>query len=887
VPIVSAQIVVEQNRKGKRLMTRTVILCSAVCLLLGLALLRTSVLLASSAQTTPAPRSSAATQGFSTVFDIVGISGGDKLGMVLENAGDVNGDGIADLAAGVPHHDGDAGRDTGLVLVYSGADRSILYDIEGNQAGARVGESLCRADDTDGDGAPELCVGAPGADSTLHTDCGRVFVLSGRTGAVRAIIDGADDGESFGFALARAGDVNADGLTEILVGAPLADGSTTDNGRVALITLGGDLLGQAEGEEAGDNFGYDLCTISDTGSIKPRFWIVGAPFHNPNGLYDAGRIYVFYADPVKLITVLDGVNIWSRFGSVLASGGDVDGDGREDLLAGTPRESGAAGSKAGRLRVISGRTGQILHSLEGANEKDEFGHAAIFVGDVGGDGCDEFLVGTPFYDLSTGFGSGNGRVDLYDGNTGTHLVELLGIGEGETYGWALGAMGDIDGNGIVDFAAGAPSYDEYLGNSDIGIIRLCAGSDGATIDEIKGRKGGDQFGFSAAGGSDLDGDGIDDIAVGAIGHGQSGQNSLGAVHLFSADGSLLTVIAGDEEEAMYGAAIVGLGDINGDGLGDLAVGAPYADIAGSAKQGQVFFYSGTSETPFRIITGDSDGEQFGSALARIPDMNGDGRAEVLIGAPVHSSKRGQARLFSGATGALLDSHSGSHSGEKFGAAVASAGDVNGDGTVDLLIGAPGYTSGGLSNRGRIEIRSGLDGSLLEERIGENESDAFGCSVAGLGDLNGDGDLEYMVGAFHYSSIPNALNGAAYVFSYNHATPLYFFEGESYRAQFGYALAAPGDMNGDGIGDIAVSGFRNNAPDGLGDSGRVSVYSGADGNRLAWMDGESGGDQIGSSIAGVGDIDGDSRNEIVTGAHLVDVDSTGFNTGKAYVLKVDP
>ncbi len=855
--------------------------------MLGVALIGTRTVLATTAQATHSPRSAAASQGFAVVFDVSGISGGDKLGMVLEEAGDVNGDGIADIAAGVPHHDGAAGQDTGLVVVYSGADRTILYEIEGGQAGARVGGSLCRAGDADGDGVPELCVGASGADSTLHADCGRVFVLSGRTGTVRAVVDGAGAGEAFGFALARAGDVTGDDLTEVLVGAPLADGSAPDTGRVALINLDGDLLGQAGGEDEGDAFGYDLCTISDTGASEPSYWLVGAPYHDPGVLRDAGRIYVLSPSPLKLVAVLDGASSWAHYGSVLASGGDADGDGREDLLAGTPNEPGTNGVKGGRLRVLSGRTGQVVHSVEGTNTGDSLGRAAIFVGDTGGDGCDEFLVGSPNWDLPVGWGCGNGRVELYDGLTGACLFALSGTNEGENYGWALAAVGDLDGDGIPDFAAGAPSHDRPLGNSDTGCVRLCAGSDGGTIDTIDGRKGGDQFGASLAGGSDFDGDGRDDIAVGAIGHGELGRNALGAVHFLSADGTLLAVTAGDQEEALFGAALAGLGDVDGDGLGDLAVGAPYFDGTGAVDRGQVFFYSGSGAIPFRVLAGESADEHFGAALARIPDIDGDGRAEILVGAPRHAAGEGKICLFSGATGALLLSYSGSQAGERFGSAVGSAGDVDGDGTVDLLAGAPGHDSGGLSNAGRLVVVSGADGSLLEERIGENNSDALGCSLAGLGDIDGDGDLEYVAGACYYSTVPDAYNGAAYVFSFGHASPLYFFEGESSRALFGSAVAAPGDMDGDGTADIAVSGFRNSALGGLGDSGRLSVYSGIDGSRIAWIDGESGGDQIGISIARTGDLDGDNRNEIVTGAHLVDAGTTGFNTGKAYVLSVTP
>jgi hypothetical protein len=198
----------------------------------------------------------------------------------------------------------------------------------------------------------------------------------------------------------------------------------------------------------------------------------------------------------------------------------------------------------------------------------------------------------------------------------------------------------------------------------------------------------------SAGAADVNGDGIADIAIGASGSGN------GAAFVYSGfDGSLIHAWAPASSSYMgFGISLDGVGDINGDGFGDLVIGAPlFTNSAGDAGAGKAFVFSGA--TGLELFSWEGAGANFmlGSSVANAGDFDGDGTHDILVGAPFASpgglAGAGSAYLYSGASGGLIFQRNGEASGDIFGNAVSTAGDMNGDGRAELLVGAPAAPSG--------------------------------------------------------------------------------------------------------------------------------------------------------------------------------------------------
>ena len=204
-----------------------------------------------------------------------------------------------------------------------------------------------------------------------------------------------------------------------------------------------------------------------------------------------------------------------------------------------------------------------------------------------------------------------------------------------------------------------------------------------------------------------------------------------------------------QARAFFGTALAGVGDINGDGVPDLAVGAPYQDVEERADEGAVVIFSGADGTRLRTLRNPRPQTivYFGLALARVGDVNDDGVPDLAVGAP------GQVVVFSGADGTRLHALQAPSPqlGANFGAALARVGDVNGDGVLDLAVGAPYQDVAGevvCCNQGQVVIFSGADGTRLHTLRNPRPQDGanFGSVLAGLGDVNGDGVPDLAVGA---------------------------------------------------------------------------------------------------------------------------------------------
>ncbi|MEZ4584875.1 MAG: FG-GAP-like repeat-containing protein [Gemmatimonadales bacterium] len=368
------------------------------------------------------------------IHEWVGEAKGDQYSWIARGIGDVDGDRATDIVTSAPTF-GSGGGPTGpgKVYVYSGRSGKELWAATG-QPGDNLGTGLEGAGDVDGDGVGDVIAGAPGND--------RAYVYSGRTGAILHTLVSPDSGVQFGQAAAGAGDQNGDGRADLIVGAPGASAKGPGTG-AAFVFSGkdGSLIVRLDGDSAGHAFG-SIVAGDKWGRRTPV--LVGAPGGGPG---NRGRVYVFeYAKGKRKFTIdagESGVALGAMFTSIV---GDVNGDRVPDVYA-ADFSDGGRGPGAGRVYVRSGRDGRELLTLSGEQPGDGFGIGSAEAGDVNGDGHDDLVVGAWQY---AGAAQSGGKVYVYSGKDGTLLREITGRVPGETFGFDATGVGDVDGDGVVD-----------------------------------------------------------------------------------------------------------------------------------------------------------------------------------------------------------------------------------------------------------------------------------------------------------------------------------------------------------------------------------------------------------------------------------------------------
>lgn len=377
---------------------------------------------------------------------------------------------------------------------------------------------------------------------------------------------------------------------------------------------------------------------------------------------------------------------------------------------------------------------------------------------------------------------------------------------------------------------------------------------------------GDQFSWIARGIGDVDGDRASDIVTSAPTYGAAGQPiGPGRVYLYSGrSGKLLWTFTGQGTEQV-GTGLEGAGDVNRDGTPDVIAGAPGAQKA--------YVLSGKDGAVLLALSAADSGGSFGQATASAGDQNGDGYADLLVGAPAAQAGAGRAYLFSGRDGTLLQVLSGEKAGDAFGSIVAG---MRTGTRTPFTIGAPGA---GPRGTGRVYVYPGAQQAPRFVIDSDSSGAALGAMFTSIvGDVNGDRVPDVYAADFSDGGRgPGA--GRVYVRSGRDGRELLTLSGEQPGDGFGIGSAEAGDVNSDGHDDLVVGAWQYAGAAQSG--GKVYVYSGKDGTLLREITGRVPGETFGFDATGVGDVDGDGVVDLLLTSTWSNI--KGFRTGRMFVI----
>jgi hypothetical protein len=396
---------------------------------------------------------------------------------------------------------------------------------------------------------------------------------------------------------------------------------------------------------------------------------------------------------------------------------------------------------------------QVIREWDGEAANDQFGWIARVAGDVDRDGAPDVVTSAPTKDIG---GAAAGRVYVYSTKTGRLLWSVDGH-PGDRLGTGIEAAGDTNRDGVPDVIASAPGAGKAF---------VYSGKDGHVLLTFLAEKASDSFGQHVSGVGDVNGDGYGDVIVGAPGNGAGGDGA-GCAYVYSGkDGRALLTLTGDAAHDAFGSAVAGSYGSKGSFL---IVGAPGA---GPRHAGRTYVYNGLSSQPAFVIDADEAGNALGAMfLSTIGDVNRDGVPDVYASDFSNGAKgpsTGRIYVHSGADGRRLLTLTGETAGEGFGIGPAAAGDVNGDGYDDLIVGAWQYAGEAVSG-GRAYLYSGKDGTLLKTYTCRTPGDTFGFDAVGMGDVDGDGTIDFLITSA-WSGIHGFHSGRVFIVSSGIARP---------------------------------------------------------------------------------------------------------------------
>jgi hypothetical protein len=399
----------------------------------------------------------------------------------------------------------------------------------------------------------------------------------------------------------------------------------------------------------------------------------------------------------------------------------------------------------------------ILFDVHGELQKGAFGWSAADVGDVDADAKRDFAIGAPYHTDSSKHG---GKVYIYSGRNGREVVTVSGSDD-ELLGWAIGAAGDVNGDGKPDFWTAAPGQ-----NGHPGALYVISGVDGGQLKRLPGQGTNDRFAESVWPLGDLDGDGVIELCIAAPGNDAAGED-CGRVYVVSlVDGAVHATFEGQRALDRLGGGGVAAWK-NGDEL-RIAACAPNA---GEDRKGATYVWSSLEKSEPLVLIGDASARSRGGRIAFVPDLDGDGRPDLLASDELDAlPSLASASLWSWSSkgeAVLFKLHS-PLSGDGFGRSVASLGDLDGDGRGDFVVGAWRSRRGGPFGGAATVHSSGAapgstPGAVIGRVTGGLARTGLGFCVAPMSDLDGDGVPELIVTAPYDKSRGNEA-GRAFVLS---------------------------------------------------------------------------------------------------------------------------
>lgn len=861
----------------------------------------------------------------STVMVLASASA--EFGWSVHSAGDLNGDGYSDAVVGAPQYSSGELNEGGAFVYYgspTGLTATPDVILESDQAGANFGWSVAHAGDVNGDGFSDLIVGAIYWESeAAQEDEGAVFVYygsaTGITNVPDIILQSNVAFQYMGWSVDGAGDLNGDGYSDIIVGSNIgSNGSNINEGLVWVFRgtatgLTNAFAHRLEQNQNGAQFGSAVAGAGDINGDGLDDVVIGAHRYDLNcpAPCDDGAVFIYYGNNINMgrplyagvgglvnppfSQVFNSLGTSNNTGWSVAAAGDVNGDGFGDIIVGDWRDNIGGQNNEGIALVFHG-SGAGLNTtpatiIQNNLSNSWLGRSVSSAGDLNGDGYADVLVGASQYFVGATILQGAVYIHL-GGPTGispTFFIRYAGGTGGSLLGESVSVLGDINGDGYSDIIAGAyrqgigGAARTYLGGPYV--IAPTAPATGTIVPLTQAPGLANSFtGTSVANAGDVNGDGYSDLLVGAP-EASNGAANEGMAYLYygSATGTAATpdlTLEMNIANARFGYSVATAGDVDGDGYADVIIGAPQ-----SGGIGRAYIFrggaGGLSTAPALTLSGTA-ASLFGHAVSTAGDVNGDGFSDVLIGAPV----AGTVTVHLGsAAGTIATPHiviTGPQPGSYFGYSVATAGDVNGTGFSDIIVGAPDL-SNGEAGEGAAYAYHGSDTGLVATeswvREGNLAGARFGASVAGVGDVNGDGFFDALVGAPNWSRV-NPDQGATFFFR-GSATGLVNNAGARTEgptgSRFGYSVEEGGDINGDGYADFVVGAPYLSNPQ--VEEGRTYVYIGRSAGTGFIPGGNwepnTGGDRSGWSVAGGGDLDGDGFSDVLTGAPNANADQGAF------------